>query len=61
MRNYEILERIYEKCPDLHTEDRDFDDLSDILFGIRQLIHKERPAISKGKKEFTARGKQRHQ
>lgn len=60
MRNYEILERIYKKCPDLHTEDHDFDDLSDILREIRQLIRKERPAILRGKKEFTARGKQRH-
>ena len=61
MRNYELLQEIDKSIPDLHTEDHDFDDLADILWKMGQLIRKERPEISAGKKEFTAGGKQRYQ
>lgn len=60
MRNYELLQEIYKSIPDFHTEQHDFDDLSDILWEIGQLIHKERPEISAGKKEYTAQGMQRY-
>ena len=61
MRNYEILTAIYDRCPDMRdgihlTTDQYVDRCQDII----DLIERERPAISKGKKEFTAGGKQRH-
>ena len=61
MRNYELLQEIHKSIPDFHTEQYDFDDLSNILWEIGQLIHKERPEISAGKKEFTAGGKARYE
>jgi len=52
MRNYEILQRIYKKCPDFQNEDYDFDELYECCLEIKQMIAKERPAITKGKKEL---------
>jgi hypothetical protein len=60
MRNYELLQEIDKSIPDFHTEEHDFDELCDILWKIGQLIRKERPEISAGKKEYTAQGMQRY-
>ena len=61
MRNYELLQVIYDRCPDAtnhpYTIDQYFDRCQDII----DMIERERPEISAGKKEFTAGGKQRYQ
>lgn len=67
MRNYELLEAIYKRCPKAEnfanggrgqlTTDQLFDRCLDVI----DLIEAERPAIMEGKKEFTASGKQRYQ
>ena len=61
MRNYELLQRIYDRCPDAtdhpYTVDQYFDRCQDII----AMIERERPEIKEGKKEFTASGKQRYQ
>ena len=63
MRNYELIKAIYDRCPDMAkypkelTIDQIFDRTQDII----DMIERERPEISAGKKEFTAGGKQKYQ
>ena len=62
MRNYELLQEIYKRCPDMregqhYSTDQYLDRCQDII----DMIERERPEISAGKKEFTAGGKQRYQ
>ena len=63
MRNYELIKAIYDRCPDMakypkeYTIDQIFDRTQDII----DMIERERPEISAGKKEFTASGKQKYQ
>ena len=64
MRNYELIKAIYDRCPDMammndkqYSIDQIFDRTQDII----DMIERERPESSAGKKEFTAGGKQKYQ
>jgi hypothetical protein len=67
MRNYELLEAIYKRCPKTENfanggrEQLTTDQLFDRCLDVIDLIKSERPAIVEGKREFTAGGKQRYQ
>jgi hypothetical protein len=61
MRNYELLQAIYDRCPNsprssTFSIDQYFDRCQDII----DMIERERPDIVEGKNEFTAGGKQKH-
>tara|TARA_R110002020_G_scaffold239110_1_gene451674 strand:+ start:387 stop:566 length:180 start_codon:yes stop_codon:yes gene_type:complete len=45
MRNYEIIQKVYDQCPDFMNNDYDFDELHDRLMNITRILEKERPEL----------------
>ena len=66
MRNYELLQAIYKRCPKVENfaegnrEQLSIDQLFDRCMDIKDIIEDERPEIAAGKKEYTAQGMQRY-
>ena len=56
MRNYEIIKRIFERCPNQESftsgssQELSVSQLFDRCLDIREMIEKERPEIAKGNK-----------
>jgi hypothetical protein len=52
MRNYEILKKIYDRCPDFRLREYTFDQLFDRCLDIRDMIERERPEIAKAHPDY---------
>ena len=52
MRNYELLKKIYDRCPDFRHREYTFDQLFDRCLDIRAMIHRERPEIAKAHPDY---------
>tara|TARA_R100000008_G_C3575407_1_gene164914 strand:+ start:179 stop:346 length:168 start_codon:yes stop_codon:yes gene_type:complete len=47
MRNYELIKKIYARCPDMTKHEYTIDQLFDRCQDIRDMIEMERPKITK--------------
>ena len=45
MRNYELIEAIYDRCPDFKERQYTLDQCFDRCLDIREMIERERPKI----------------
>ena len=52
MRNYELIKKIYDRCPDFRHREYTFDQLFDRCLDIRDMIASERPEIAKGHPDY---------
>ena len=52
MRNYEILKKIYDRCPDFRNREYTFDQLFDRCLDIRDMIARERPEIAEAHPDY---------
>ena len=57
MTDKELIDRIYDRCPDFANNQATLDQCFDRCQDIREMIERERPAIAQ---EFEANGKQRY-
>ena len=61
MRNYEILQQIYDRCPNFSDREYTLDQLFDRCLDIRGMIARERPDIAKAHPSHKKNEGQTHQ
>ena len=55
MRNYELIKKIYDRCPDFRHREYTFDQLFDRCLDIRDMIASVRPEIAKAHPDYNKR------